>query len=84
MIGQPLCSFTQETPLNTGAEQLAATTRRRLAMVHTHRTLTHQEELNRTDRTPPGEEMRDIRAPTAREGRGRIMGKEDKQEDESV
>lgn len=32
---RPLCSFTQETPLNTGAEQLAATTRRRLAMVHT-------------------------------------------------
>lgn len=51
-----LCSFTQDTPLNTGAEQLAATTRRRLAMVHTHPTLTHQEELKRTDGTPPVEE----------------------------
>lgn len=30
-----LCSFAQESPLNTGAEQLDATTRRRLAMMHT-------------------------------------------------
>ena len=56
MKAPPLCSFTHETPLKTGAEQLAATTRRRLAMVHTHPTLTHQEELNRTDSTPPGRE----------------------------
>lgn len=42
-----------ESPLNTGDEQLVATTRKRLAMVHVHLTLTHQEELNRTDSTPP-------------------------------
>lgn len=56
LIPRLLCSFTQETLLNTGAEQLVATTRRRLAMVHTHLTLTHQEELNRIDSTPPREE----------------------------
>ncbi|KAA8584246.1 hypothetical protein FQN60_008031 [Etheostoma spectabile] len=48
--------FTQETLLNKGAEQVAATTRRRLAMVHTHPTHTHKEELNRADSTPPGKE----------------------------
>lgn len=31
-----LCSLAKETPLNSGVEQLAATTRRRLAMMHTH------------------------------------------------
>lgn len=35
-----LCSLTQETPLNTGPEQPTATTRRRLAMMHTHPTHT--------------------------------------------
>lgn len=60
-IVRALCSLTEETPLNTGTEQLAATTRRRLAMVHAHPTLTHQEELNRTGSTPPREEMRDRR-----------------------
>lgn len=33
LIDWLLCSFRQETPLNTGAEQLVTTTRRRLAMV---------------------------------------------------
>lgn len=32
-----LCSLAQESPLNAGAKQLAATTRRRLAMMHTPR-----------------------------------------------
>lgn len=56
LIAWLLWSFAQEIPLNTGAEQLAATTRRRLAMMHAHLTLTHQEELNRTESTPPGKE----------------------------
>lgn len=54
-----LCSFPQETPLNIGAEQLAATTRRRLAMMHTHPT-----------RTPGGAEQ-DRQHPSWRQRRNR-------------
>lgn len=52
------CSFTQETPLNTGPEQLTATTRSRLAMMHTHPTYT------------PGGAQRDRQHLLVREERG--------------
>lgn len=51
------CSFAQETPLNTGPEQLTATTRRRLAMMHTRPTYT------------PGGAQRDRQHPSWSESR---------------
>lgn len=72
-MATPLCSFAQETPLKTGAEQLAATTRRRLAMVRTH-THTNTAGGAQRDRQHPswGRDEAAIRAPA--EGGGGVMG----------
>ena len=82
-MAPPRCSLVQETPLNTGAEQLATTTRRRLAMVHTHRH-SHTRRSYRGQTAPLlGKSKVRERAPADREEReGRwVMGKEE-QEDE--